>query len=184
MVAEMLAAFDWQSAVLGALALIVLIGAVLGALGQIGRAWTWVMQRFRPAPPRIDLESSGGVSSHQRDEATGEVTWEYVRPSFTVRNDEPVAVYALTGGIVNPAGDERIEHPQRVPILKAETQIDFGSTESFQIPQSWLAGFAGTNEHRAVPYFVAFTDVNDRRWDGVIDYREITPRLRLRRVKG
>jgi hypothetical protein len=58
------------------------IGGVLAALGQIGRAWRWVIQRFRPAPPRIELESSGGSHSQQRDVATGEITWvNFIRGS-------------------------------------------------------------------------------------------------------
>jgi hypothetical protein len=179
----MLAAFDLQSFLLGVAALIILTGGVLAALGQVGRAWTWVFQRFRPAPPRVDLESSGGLSSHQRDEATGEITWTEVQPSLTVRNNEPVSVYAVTVGIVNPGGDERIEYPGcPISVLKAETHLDLGYTQSFQIPSSWLAGVAGGNEHKAVPYFVTLTDAKDRRWDGVVDFRETVPRLRFRRV--
>ena len=112
----------------------------------------------------------------------GEITWVDVRPGFVVRNNEPVAVYAVTGGIANPTSGARIEHPWRVPVLKAETQAEFSSTEGFEIPSSWLAGYAGGNEHQAVPYFVTFTDANDRKWDGVIDFRETIPRLRLRRI--
>jgi len=123
------------------------------------------------------------MSSHERDEATGEVTWTSVRPGFTVRNDEPVSVYAVTGGIVNPRGDERIEHPNRVPVLKAETQAEFGSTESFQIPSNWLEGIAVGYEHQGVPYFVTLTDASGRSWDGVIDFRETVPRLQFRRIK-
>jgi hypothetical protein len=61
----MVAALDWQFYLLGIATIIILIGGVLAALGQIGRAWRWVMQRFRPAPPRIELESSGGSHSQQ-----------------------------------------------------------------------------------------------------------------------
>lgn len=87
----MVAALDWQSVLVGAVgaivAAIIVIGAVLTALGQIGRAWTWVMQRFRPAPPRVDLESSGGKSSHDRDEKTGEITWNFVQPAVKANAD-------------------------------------------------------------------------------------------------
>jgi hypothetical protein len=179
----MLAAIDWKSFLLGGATLIILLGGVLAALGQIGRAWTWALQRFRPAPPRVDLESSGGQSSHQRDETTGEITWTDVRPAMTVRNNEPVSVYAVTVGIVNPAGDERIEYPGcPIPVLKAETPLNLGTTEQFKTPPNWLAGIAPGNEHQGVPYFVTLTDANDRKWDGVIDFRETIPRLRLRRM--
>jgi hypothetical protein len=134
------------------------------------------------SPPRVEMEGWGGSSSHERDEVTKEITWTDVRPAFTVRNDEPVSVYDLTAGIVNPGGDDRIAHPQQVAVLKAETSLAFGTTETFKIPPTWLAGVAA-NEHQAVPYFVTLTDANRRRWDGVIDFRETAPRLRLRRVK-
>jgi hypothetical protein len=176
-----LAAFDWKSAVLGALGLLILVGGALAALGQIGRTWTWAVQRFRPSPPRVELEGWGGQSSHQRDEVTKEITWTDVRPGFVVRNDEPVSVYAVTAGIVNPNGDDRITHPQRVAVLKAETSVSFESTEAFKIPPTWLAGVAA-NEHQAVPYFVTLTDADERKWDGVIDFREVAPRLRFRRA--
>ena len=112
----MLAALDWLSILVGAAGAIILLGGVLAALGQIGRTWTWAMGRFRPAPPRVDLEGSGGMHSSQRDAATGEITWNFVQPSFTVRNDEPV--YAVTAGIVSPTGTDRIAHPSRVPVAQ------------------------------------------------------------------
>jgi hypothetical protein len=181
----MLAAIDWQSYLLGVATIIILVGAVLGAFGQIGRAWTWIREQISgPPPPRFDLENSGGQSSHERDEATGEITWTNVRPTITIRNNEPVAVYAVSVGVVNPARDERIEYPGcPIPIVKAETHLDLGSTEGFKIPSDWLAGVAPGNEHKGVPYFVTLTDANNREWDGVIDFRETIPRLQFRRVK-
>lgn len=180
----MLAALDPLSLLLGAAGAIVLFGAVLAALGQIGRAWSWALQRFRPTPPRVELESSGGMHSSEKDAATGEITWNFVRPSFNVRNDEPVSVYAVTAGIVDPASGDRIAHPTRIPVLKAETQGDFGSTDAFQIPPGWLAGFANHNPHQGVPYYVELTDSGNRKWEGIIDFREVVPRMRFRRVKG
>lgn len=179
----MLAALDWQSVLVGAAGTIIIIGGVVAALGQIGRAWSFVMQRFRPAPPRIELESAGGSHSQQRDEATGEITWVNVHPGFTVHNNERVSVCAVTAGVVNPAdATERVAHPQKVSVLKAETPITFGSMGGFQIPSEWLAGFAGPDPHQGVPYFVELIDSHDRKWRGVIDFREEAPRLRFRRV--
>ena len=51
----------------------------------------------------------------------------------------------MTAGVVDPAGEAQIAHPQQVPVLKAETPVQFGSTDSFQIPSDWLAGFAGAD---------------------------------------
>lgn len=179
----MLAALDWQSVLVGAAGTIILIGGVLAALGQIGRAWSRLVQRFRPEHPRLELESAGGTHSQERDEATKEITWINVKPGFTVRNNEPVSLYAVTAGVVDPAGEAQIAHPQQVPVLKAETPVQFGSTDSFQIPSDWLAGFAGADPHRGVPYFVEVMDSRDRRWRGIIDFREEAPRLRFRRVR-
>ena len=82
---------------------------------------------------------------------------------------------------LGPAG-ERIVH-QRPSILRAESEFPFASTDSFQIPPSWLAGFAGDNPHVAVPYFVELTDAEQRKWEGTIDFRNEVPRLQFRRVK-
>jgi hypothetical protein len=175
-------ALGWKTfgAIAGAL---ILFGGVVVAIRELGSTASSVKQRLRPGPPRFDLQGAGGQSSHQRDEATGEITWTDVRPSITIRNNEPVAVYAVTVGIVNPAGDERIDYPGcPIPVLKAETQLDLGSTEQFKTPSNWLAGVAPGNEHQGAPYFVTLTDANDRKWDGVIDFRETIPRLRLRRI--
>jgi hypothetical protein len=179
----MLAAIDRASFFLGIATLIILVGGVLGALGQIGRAWAWAMQRFRPPPPRVELESLGGTHSSERDEASGGLTWHSVRPSFAICNDEPVAVYAVTGGIVGP-DDQRIRHPQQPSIVRAESEFAFGSTDAFQIPTNWLPPFAADlNPHQAVRYFVELTDSNRRRWEGVIDFGEEVRRLRFRRVR-
>lgn len=134
----MLAAIDRASFFLGIATLIILVGGVLGALGQIGRAWAWAMQRFRPPPPRVELESLGGTHSSERDEASGGLTWHSVRPSFAICNDEPVAVYAVTGGIIG-WDDQRIRHPQQPSIVRAESEFAFGSTDAFQIDLNALA---------------------------------------------
>jgi hypothetical protein len=180
----MLAALDWQDAILGVLGLLALIGGAVGALLYLRRGWMWVARRVRPTQPRIELESAGGSYSQQRDEATKTITYSAVRPSFTVRNIDPVPVYAVTAGVVNPGNAaDRVAHPQRAPVLKAETHALFGSADSFQIPPDWLAGFTGADPHQGVPYFVELIDSRDRRWRGIIDFREEAPRMRFQRVK-
>jgi hypothetical protein len=178
----MLAALDPLSILLGAAATIVLIGAVLGALGQIGRAWSWVMQRVRPAAPSIEIEGMGGTHSQKRDEETREITWVDVRPAFRVVNNEPVSVYAVSAGVVDPVSGERSPHPQRVQVLKGESGFTFAGSNAFQIPSDWLAGFTGPDPLMGVPYYVELTDSRDRKWRGVIDFREEAPRFRFRRV--
>jgi hypothetical protein len=145
----MVAALDWQFYLLGIATIIILIGGVLAALGQIGRAWRWVMQRFRPAPPRIELESSGGSHSQQRDEATVRSPGSTFIRGSRFHNHERVSVFAVTAGVVNPANAaDRVAHPQKVPVLKTETPVTFGSMGGFQIPSQWLAGFAGADPHQ------------------------------------
>jgi hypothetical protein len=178
----MLVAFAWQTYLLGFVSGIILLGALLGALGQIGRTWTSLRQWFRPAPPRLELESSGGSYSHERDPATGEITWVNVCPGFSLLNNEPTTVYDVTAGIIDPASGDRIAHPQRLPHIKAETPFGFGSADVFQIPSDWLAGYTGEEPFQQVLYYVRVTDANERKWEGTFDPREPVACLRFRRV--
>jgi hypothetical protein len=181
-----LAAIDWPSFLLGSVgaivALIILVGGLLTALGRIGDAWSSITVRLRPPPPRVEVESAGGTHSSERDETSGELTWHSVRPGFTVRNNEPVAVYAVAGGVIGPQG-QRLAHPQQPSIVRAEDEFTFGSTDGFQIPPSWLPPFAGdVNPHQALPYFVPLTDSHRRRWEGVIDFGGEVPRVQFKRA--
>jgi hypothetical protein len=127
------------------------------------------------------LEGHGGSHSSERD-STGALTWHSVHPGFKVQNNEPVAVYAVTGGVVGPDG-ERLAHPQTPSIIRAESEFVFGSMAGFQIPPFWLPPFAGdVDPHQLVPYFVQLTDASERRWEGVIDFRDVVPRLAFKRM--
>jgi hypothetical protein len=179
----LLTALDWLSILVGAAGAIILIGGVLAALGQIGRAWGWVMQQFRPAAPRVELDGAGGSYSQERDETTKKITWIGVSPSFIVRNNEPVSVYAVTAGVAEPGGEGRVAHPQRVPVLKAETAFTFERSDSLKIPSEWLADYVGADPHSGVPYFVELLDARQRRWEGIIDFRDEAPRLKFRRLR-
>jgi hypothetical protein len=180
----MLASLDWWQAILGVLGLLGLIGGAIGALVYFGRFWRWLTRKLRPTPPRLELESSGGSHSQQRDQDTGMITYSAVHPSFTIRNIDPVPVYAVTAGVVNPANAAgRVAHPQKVQVMKAETPFAFLSTDSFQVPPDWLAGFAGADPHQGVPYFVELIDSHDRKWRGIIDFREEAPRLCFQRLR-
>ncbi len=67
----MILAFDWQTFGAGVIAGIIALGAVLGALGQIGRAVRGVRAFLKPHPPNVTLYGPGASTPRTRDPETG-----------------------------------------------------------------------------------------------------------------
>ena len=165
---QMLLAFAWKTYLLGVITTLLLVAAVLGALGQIGAALRWVRQRFWPSPPaRIKFKVLGARLSRSIDINNRFVGWDYVLPDCAVRNDGPSALYELEVGAEDPRGTgERVSHPQRVQRLGADgTEHRLGGSDGFQIPSEWLDGYDGQEPHKQVAYFIAATDEDGRRWE-------------------
>jgi hypothetical protein len=143
-------------------------------------------KRFLPTPPKMRFKSTGGSISRIRNERTGAVTWNSVRPSFSIHNIGSKTVYDIHAGILDPRGTERISHPNTVSALaEARGPMLFGSTDQFRVPNSWLAGYDGDEPQTRVLYFVTVDDEDHRTWDARC--RSVAGkwvRLHFRRVKG
>jgi hypothetical protein len=164
----MILAFAWKTYLLGVVSVLLLIAAVLGALGQIGAALRWIKERFRPSPPsRVKFKSLGGTISRVVDVNNRFVGWDKLQPDFAVRNDGPSALYEVEAGALDPRGTGgRVTHPHRVQRLAGEgTRHRFGSSARFQLPAEWLDGYDGQEPQKQVGYFIAATHEEGRRWE-------------------
>lgn len=173
----MILAFDWQTFGAGVIAGIIALGAVLGALGQIGRAVRGVCAFLKPHPPNVTLYGPGASTPRTRDPETGWVQWGEVVPSFKIENNEPHGIYDLTTGVERPSTGERETFTVTLPAIPPHSNHPVRQDDAF-IPPEWLDGYVGEEPQKQVRYWVRFLDHSRRRWELLHDPQDLPPRLR------